>query len=222
MEVNNIRGKKMVVFDIDNTVLQGSFIDVCAEKFNFKQALVLLRQIDHDPVSLAVRTAAFLKWKKKSELLEIASGIRMAEDIVEVVNELKNRSYIIGIISDSYQLVTQYIASQINADFWMGNELQYEGELLTGEVLIPSYFHYSEESPCKHQVCKTNALCYIANKYKVKIEDCIAVGDSDNNICMIKHAGTGVTFCTTNELLKKAAKKHIDQKRFSELLEYAS
>jgi phosphoserine phosphatase SerB len=218
MEESN---NKMVVFDMDNTVLQGKFIDVCAEKFNFKQALTLLRQIDHDPVSLTVRIASFLKDKKKSDLIGLVSAIQLVDDIVEVVHELKKRTYTVGIISDSYQLITQFVANRVKADFWLGNELQYNDDYLTGKVLIPSYFHYSEESSCKHQVCKTNALRYACKKYKVKLENCIVVGDSDNDICMIRHAGIGVSFCTNNELLKSVAKKHINERTFSELLMYA-
>jgi glucosyl-3-phosphoglycerate synthase len=222
MDVNRSAFNKLVVFDMDNTLLHGRFIDTCAERFNFKQALNLLRQIDHDPVSLTVRIASFLEGKRKSELLQIVEGISLVDDIVEVVSELKKRSYAVGIISDSYQLITQYVAKKINADFWMGNELQYEDEVLTGQVLIPSYFHYSEESTCKHQVCKTNALRYICKRYHVKLEDCIVVGDSDNDVCMIRHAGTGVSFCTTSEMLKNTARIHIEQRKFNELLSFAS
>lgn len=214
--------QKMIVFDMDNTLLQGRFIDVCAECFNFSQALNLLRQIDHDAVSLTVRTAGFLKGRRRAELLQIVSRMRMAERVDEVINELKNRSYIVGIISDSYQLITQHVAGLINADFWMANELQYDDEVLTGKVLIPSYFHYSEESSCKHQICKTNALRYIANKHKVRMENCIAVGDSETNDCLIKHAGVGVTFLRATDVLKPSADRFIEQNDLTELLGYAS
>jgi glucosyl-3-phosphoglycerate synthase len=220
MEVNR-QGRKMIVFDMDNTLLQGRFIDACAERFNFKQALNLLRQIDNDPVSLTLRIAGFLKGKTKKELLDIVAAIPLVDDIVEVSEELKRRSYIIGIISDSYQLITQHVANRIGADFWLGNELLYEQDKLTGEVLIPSWFHYSEESTCRHQACKTNALRYICRKYNMELKDCIVVGDSENDICMVQHAGIGVAFCSTSEWLKSVAEKHIEKKKFAELLAYA-
>jgi glucosyl-3-phosphoglycerate synthase len=222
MQTNGAVEKKMVVFDMDNTLLQGRFIDVCAQKFNFKQALTLLRQIDHDPVSLTIRIAGFLKGMKRSDLLQVGWGIQLVEGIEEVVSELKNRSYLVGIISDSYQLIAQDVAKRIGADFWMANELLYEGEFLTGKVLIPSYFCYSTESSCRHQVCKTNALRYITAKYNVGFENCIAVGDSDNDVCMINHAGMGVAYLTKSDLLRKAAHKHINQNSLNELLAYAS
>jgi glucosyl-3-phosphoglycerate synthase len=213
--------KKMVVFDMDNTVLQDRFVEVCAQEYNFRQALSLLRQIDKDAVSLTKRIAYFLKGKRKSELIDIAKSIQMVPDIKDVIAELKSRSYVIGIISDSYQTVTEMVSKAIGADFELANELQFDGEIATGEVLIPSYFHYSSESSCKHQVCKTNALRFIARNHQTSLENCIVVGDSENDACMVKHAGIGVAFCTTSDLLKSVATKHIGEKSFSELLSYA-
>jgi HAD superfamily hydrolase (TIGR01549 family) len=212
---------KMVVFDLDNTLLQAKFIDVCAEKYNFRQALALVRQLDYDAVSLTRRMASFLRDRRKKELTEIAENIPLVFDTVEVVNELKNRNYKIGIITDSYQFVSQMVARKIGADFELSNELVFIAGSTTGEVLVPSFFHYSNESTCKHQVCKTNALRHICKKYKVNFEDCIAVGVDESSACMIEHAGTGVSFCTTGELIRKVADKHIGERSFSELLNYA-
>jgi HAD superfamily phosphoserine phosphatase-like hydrolase len=205
---------------MDNTLLQQRFIEVCAEKFKFQQALSLLRQIDNDPISLTQRIAWFLRDRKRSELAEIAASIPLVPDIFEVVENLKKHSYIIGIISDSYQLVTKMVAEKINADFELANELQFMGDHVTGEVLIPSYFHYSSHSTCKHQVCKTNALRYICNAYETRFEDCIMIGDSDNDVCALEHAGMGVAFCSKSDLAKKVAKKHIEQRSFTELLDF--
>jgi glucosyl-3-phosphoglycerate synthase len=212
---------KMLVFDMDNTLLTNRYIDVCAEAFNFKQALMLLRRIDEDPERLTMRIASLLKGRKKTDLIGIAETIRLVEDIHEVIDELKKKSYTIGIISDSYQLITGYIANKIKADFWLANELQFIGDYATGKVLIPYYFYYSHESTCEHRVCKTNALRYICTKYDVAFKDCIVVGDGENDACMVKHAGIGVAFCSTNDLLANAAIKHITQRTFKELLVFA-
>jgi glucosyl-3-phosphoglycerate synthase len=212
---------KIVAFDMDNTLLQKRFIDRCAEEYNFTQALALLRHLNNDPITLTIKIAAFLKDKTTSELINIAASIPLVEDTQEVVAALKKRNYIIGIISDSYQLIAQHVAQKIGADFWLANELQAEFGRVTGEVLIPSYFLHCDESGCNHQVCKTNALRHICKKYNSSFENCIVVGDSDNDICMVSHAGTGVAFCSTSELLNNAAARRIDQRSFKSILEYA-
>lgn len=212
----------MVVFDMDNTLLEKRFIDTCAYEFNFTQALELLRQIDKDPVSITYRIASLLKGKHRSDLLNVVQSIPIVKDIYEVVTELKSRNYKIGIISDSYSLITAFVGDKIKADFGLANELVFDGDTVTGQVLIPSYFHYSQESTCTHQVCKTNALRYICNKYSTAVSNCIVIGDSENDVCMVSHAGLGVAFCTTNELLKATAAKHIHEKAFSGILVYAT
>jgi glucosyl-3-phosphoglycerate synthase len=220
MSLNNHHTTRMLLFDMDDTLLKGRFIDVCAEQFNFRQALNLLRQIDRNAVSLTQRIASFLQGKTKDELIDIVKTIPLVDDIIDVTAVLKKRGYKIGIISDSYQVITQYVGERIGADFSLANELQFDNGYLTGEVLIPSYFHYSEESTCRHQVCKTNALRYASHKYNVPLSQCIVVGDSDNDICMLQHAGLGVAFCAT-EALKNVAAKKIDKRSFVELLDYA-
>ena len=210
----------MVVFDMDNTLLKGRFIDTCAGIYNFSQALNLLRQIDKNPISLTVRVASFLRGKTKSELLSIVENIPVVEDASSVIGELKSRGYRIGIISDSYQFITSFVAEKLGADFSYGNELQFEGEECTGEVLIPSLFHFSENSLCRHQICKTNAIIQACNKYKTSISQCTVIGDSMNDLCLIKNAGMGVAF-GNEEALKEAAGKHIHNGKFEELLNYA-
>lgn len=210
----------MVIFDMDNTLLRGRFIDACAERFNFTQALELLRQIDKNEISLTVRVASFLKGKKESELLDIADSIPVVEDCLDVIAKLRQRGYRVGIISNSYQFVTGYITEKMGADFSMANELQFEMGVSTGEVLIPSLFHYSEHSLCRHQICKTNALLYACDKYKINVNNCTVIGDSENDLCMIRNAGRGIAFGTGCDMLTRVAHKEIANNRFADLLQY--
>jgi HAD superfamily phosphoserine phosphatase-like hydrolase len=215
------RNRKMVVFDMDNTLLTERFIEKCAETFNFRQALTLLRNIDRDPVSLTNRVARFMKDRSLTELLDVAAEIKLVNDTTEVVQELKRRGYVIGIISDSYEVITHFIATRIEADFSLANELLFINEISTGHVRIPPYFYHSHASTCQHLVCKTNALRHICKAYDMDPADCIVVGDSDSDACMVSHAGLGISFCSTSELLNKAAHRHISKMSFSELLELA-
>ena len=213
--------RKMVVFDMDNTVLQGKFIDACAKKYNFRQALALLQNIDKNSISLARRIGSFLKAKPVQELVKIADEIPLVRDIPDVVKELKLRRYDVGLICDSYDIIAQHIAKKIGADFYLSYQLQQIENVSTGEVTIPSYFYYCEDSSCDHPVCKTNALRHVCRQHNATLQNCIVVGDGETDACMLSHAGIGVAFCTSGELVKKMSEKQIDKPAFSELLEYA-
>jgi phosphoserine phosphatase len=213
--------QKLVVFDLDSTLLCDNFIEICACRYNFRQALALVRQIDNDVVSLTRRVSSFLKDRSKTELVELAESIPMVPHITSVVNELRNRHYHIGIITDTYQFVSQIVARRIGADFELSNELVFMAGRATGEVLIPSYFHYNNESTCKHQVCKTNALSYICRQYQVRPEDCIVVGPNEGNECILKNAGRGLNPGKAAEKEEMMPGKLREDGSFSELLNCA-
>lgn len=226
-EMNNVLREnlsdfnKMIVFDMDNTILLSRFIDECATAFNFHNKLDELRFNEKDPIILTKRVGLLLKSRTMDELLHVISNMDMVEDIKEVVQFYKERGYIVGIISHSYTLITNYVKQQIGADFSVAHTLEFFEGKATGEVNLPSYFFGSPDSICGHAFCKTNALQHICEKYNVKIKSCIAVGDSKDDRCMVAYAGKGVAFCTTDELLEKIADKSIRERSFEPLFELA-
>ena len=115
--------------------------------------------------------------------------------------------------------MVDYLKNKLDADFALANHLDFFEGKATGEVTIPSWFYYHLESKCSHSLCKTNALMHIARKYDISLGNCIAVGDSKNDLCMIEQAGMGIAFCTNDPQLRTAADKSIDKSSFSELLD---
>lgn len=212
---------KMIVFDMDNTLLQGRFIDTCAEKFKFKKDLMNIRSAESDAIILTKRIATLLKEKTISELIEVAESIPIVNGTKEIVVQLKQRGYIVGIISDSYDCITNHIKTKLGMDFSLSNELEFSKSICTGEVKIPSFLFSNPKSLCKHSLCKTNALLSILEKYNIPKENCIAIGDSMNDLCMIKEAGLGIAFCTKDELVNHHADIVIHEPNFTELLTLA-
>jgi phosphoserine phosphatase len=225
MLMNNVKvkeGAKLVVFDLDSAFLKERFIDVCARQFNFYQALTLLRQIDKDAVSLSRRTASFLTGKNIHQLYDIASGIPMIDELDVVVEELKERGCIIGIMSESYRQVVEFIGKKIKPDFCLGYELNMQGDYITGELLIPPYLLHTDKSSCWHRSCKTNGLRFVCEKYSIPLEHTIVVGDLENEACLLRHAGMHVSISTCNGLYSEVAKRQLAEKSLRELLTYTS
>jgi phosphoserine phosphatase len=152
------------------------------------------------------------------EMLEVISGIPMVPDIKSVATELKKRGYRVGIISNSYQLVCNYVKQEIGADFAMANRLEFLEGKATGEVSMPSYFFPAPDAVCKHGLCKTHALQYACEKHHVLMGNCIAVGDSEDDACMVLHAGTGFAFCSSDAVLLQKANHVITEPSFASLL----
>ncbi len=213
--------KKMFIFDMDNTILKGRYIYHAAEKFNFRRELLDIISNNQESYLITKLIAKLLKGLNFAQLIAAADELEIVEDAADVIAELKKREYIVGIISDSYNFVAQHIANKIGAHFSIANELEFSESRATGEVKVLSYFMKTEKSRCKHNFCKSNAMIDLSAKYNIPLSNIIAIGDSENDVCMVKHAGIGIAFCSENKLLNSVADKIITERKFSSVLELA-
>ncbi|HOW39470.1 MAG TPA: HAD-IB family phosphatase [Bacteroidales bacterium] len=213
--------KKMVIFDMDNTLLEDSFITTAAEAFGFKKELIKIVTSNDNAYLRTKNIAMLLKGKSVDEILNVTDSIPIVRDAEVVISELKKRGYICGIISDSYDVVTNHIKNRLGMDFSIGNELEFSKSIATGEVKVPSTFLKNPRSSCNHDFCKTNVMTQLAEQYSIEIKDIITVGDSENDICMVRDSGTGVAFMSNSKYLNLVADAEIRERSFMALLDIA-
>lgn len=210
--------KKIAVFDMDNTVLRASFINTAAIAFGFKNELMEIVTNNSNPFIRTKMIARLLKGKTIGELLDVTDSITVTPNLKELLAELKSQGYITGIISDSYDCITNHLKNKFGFDFTISNELEFSKSVATGEVKIPSFFLLDDKSQCKHDYCKLNALIKICEKYGVEIKNTFVVGDGENDICIIRKAGIGVSFCSTNAFVDSVADYIIKEPDFNLLI----
>ena len=210
--------KKIAIFDMDNTILRTSFIHSAAAKYGFSKELVNIVTNNDSPFTRTKLIAGLLKGKSIGELLELTDSIEVTPHLREMLDELKKQGYITGIISDSYDCVTNHLKNKFGFDFTISNELEFSKSFATGEVKIPSLFVSGEDSQCKHDYCKLNALIKVCNQYKVDLKNTLMIGDGENDICCIKKAGIGVSFCSSNNLVDSVADYIIKDADFNALI----
>ena len=210
--------KKMAVFDMDNTILKTSFINTAAGEFGFGKELVDIVTNNNNPFIRTKLIARLLKGRNIGDLLNLTDKIEVTPHLSEVLNVLKQQGYITGIISDSYDCVTNHLKNKFGFDFTISNELEFSRSIATGEVKIPSLFLQDEKSQCKHDYCKLNALINICDKYDVDLKNTLIVGDGENDICIIRKAGIGVSFCSTNNYVDSVADYIIKKPDFNLLI----
>jgi phosphoserine phosphatase len=150
--------------------------------------------------------------------MEIASDMPLVPGVTEAVQQLKEKDYIVGIISTSYQFVTGIVSKKTGVDFDLACELQFLGNHVTGEVEIPSYFYRTPNSTCRHEVCKSNALHHICREYNSSIENAIVIGGNQDDDCMLSKAGTGLAFSVTTGTEKDTAEPKLHQPLLSKIL----
>jgi phosphoserine phosphatase SerB len=213
--------EKMIIFDMDNTLLEGSFITAAAEAFSFSDQLIKIVTESSNHFTRTKSIARLLKNRSFGEILEVVDSIKIVPDAEYIIRELKSKGYVCGIISDSYDVVTNHIKNKLKMDFSIANELEFSKSIATGEVKIPSAFVRNEASKCNHDFCKSNVLFQLAEKYNIDIKNIIAVGDSENDICLIRESGVGIAFNSQNKYLNLVADKIITDRSFKQILDIA-
>ncbi len=214
-----LKMKKMIIFDMDNTILLGRFIYDFANAFNFKKELSKIISKNKDPLVRTKLIAKLLQGKDIGQIIEFVDQMPIVADTIETISALKKRGYVVGIISDSYDVVANHIKNKVGADFSLANELEFSESKATGEVKIPSFFIKNASSKCKCTYCKSNALLTVAEKYSIPISNIISVGDGEADICMLKFSGLGIAFCSDNKILRKISHVEINEKKFEPILD---
>ncbi|RAJ05069.1 phosphoserine phosphatase SerB [Chitinophaga skermanii] len=213
--------KKMVIFDMDNTVLTKSFIHTAAEQFGFKKELVTIITENNNDFIRTKKIAKLLEGKSFGDLIKVVESIPIVEDAAEVIKELKSKGYVCGIISDSYDCITNHVKNMLGMDFSLANVLEFSDSVATGEVKIPSQFLKNDVSFCGHDYCKSNMMNHILLQYDIDARNSIVIGDGENDICMIKQAGIGIAYNASSSLVNMVADVIVDQRSFAPLLEIA-
>lgn len=210
--------RKIAIFDMDNTFLRASFIHTAAERFGFRPELLDIVSSQANPFIRTKQIARLLKGKNISDLLKLTDEIPVTDGVEELIEALRENGFVIGIVSDSYSCITNHLKNKYNLDFTLANELEFSKSITTGEVKVPSFFLSHSDSICNHDYCKSHALVHICSKMQVAISDTLAIGDGENDICMIRKSGVGISFCSSNSVLDAVADYRIKTPDFTQII----
>ena len=77
--------------------------------------------------------AQLLKGKRLDELIQIVDQITITPNLSLIIQQLKENGYIVGIISDSYDCITNHLKNKYEFDFSIANELEFSRSIATGK-----------------------------------------------------------------------------------------
>jgi phosphoserine phosphatase len=211
---------KLVVFDMDGTLIQGRLIEMISKKANVTERVI---KIQSDSSLLGYQKtqiiASLLKGVKEKEIVDSIDSIPVMHNADKIVTWFKKNGYRAGIITDSYSIAAQVIAKKLELDFCSANELIIKDGVVTGKIVMPLGWE-KISCPCKISICKRYHLNHYADKYGVQIKDTIAIGDTRGDICMIKQAGLGIAFMPKDQDIIKQSKNIIRNPDLIEVLNY--
>jgi phosphoserine phosphatase SerB len=205
-EVNNMKNLfKLVLFDMDETLLKGRTIHVVGEKKGFKEAVVQLEESSMVSYKKNKMIAQLLKNIKQKELLTIFRSIPLHDHVEEVIQQLNAQCVQTAIVTNSYQLLADDLRKRLGMNYAVGNILPVHKGIITGELIFQNTLLQKVFDGCKiHPICKRSVVDYFCEKLKIQATEIIAVGDGKIDICMLEKAGLGIAYNASVEVQQHA------------------
>lgn len=178
--------RKLALFDMDGTLIEGRYIERLARYVSREDQLVsLLDNKKLDPIYRTKMIAKILTGLPKTVFEKIAHIIPLSKNAQNLIVELKKRDFIVGIVTDSYFIASEIIRKRVFADFSIAHLLEFKKGIFTGELEISPLF--ISDKCKKHDFCKLNVLGHIDRFYRMDHSLIHFAGDGLNDVCLLEN-----------------------------------
>ncbi len=182
------RAKRLVVLDVDSTLIRDEAIDVLAARAGVGAEVrevterAMAGEIDFAE-SLRARVA-LLAGLPLADLEAVRDGLTLTPGAQTFVRTLRRLGFHVGMVSGSFTVLIDRFIGELGLEFAAANELEILDGVVTGNVL----------GPIVDRAGKAEALRRFADQYGVPMSQTVAVGDGANDIDMLEAAGLGIAF----------------------------
>ena len=204
---------QLVIFDLDGTLTQErsiwEYIHIRLGKwYGFAeeyQKQFLAGKISYE--EFCERDAQVWQGMKVEELLEIVKTVPFHPGAAELIIYLKQKGMKLSVVSSGLSLLSNWVHQKYGFDYSVSNDLLYENGVLTGKVRIQVYYDKKAEWVKK-----------ILERFNVRSEEVIAIGDSIGDIDMFQMVGFSITFNSSCSDLDKIANVCIRSQNLADII----
>lgn len=184
--------RRMIVFDMDSTLIQQEVIDELARIAGVEAAVKAITeeamQGKIDFFGSLQKRVALLKGANAEHLFaEVKKSIVFNPGAERLCSVLHKLGYKMAVISGGFLPIAEEVQRRLGLDYAFANSLEVDEQtgLLTGQT----------SGPVVTPQRKRALLATISNVEDCKVQQTIAVGDGANDIPMLHTAGLGIAFC---------------------------
>ncbi|MGZ4436720.1 MAG: phosphoserine phosphatase SerB [Nocardioides sp.] len=181
-------GMRLVVMDVDSTLVQGEVIEMLAERAGCLDEVARVTEAamrgELDFEESLLQRVALLEGLDAAALDDVYASLTLAPGARTMVRTLKRLGYRFAIVSGGFSQVTDRIAEDLGIDFSAANELEVVDGRLTGRIT----------GPVVDRAGKAAALRRFAEQAGVAVGATVAIGDGANDLDMLAAAGLGIAF----------------------------
>ena len=182
------RGQRLVVMDVDSTLIQDEVIDLLAERAGaLTEVAAITDRAMRGEIDFAEslrQRVALLAGLPVNALHETAQRIRLTPGARTLCRTLHRLGFRVCLVSGGFREVITPVAEVLEVDGLRANALEVRDGVLTGEVL----------GPIVDRQGKREALEEFAREFDIPLTRTIAIGDGANDLDMLDAAGLGIAF----------------------------
>lgn len=197
------RKKKLLVADMDSTIVTGETLDELAAYAGLKDqvAAITARAMrgELDFASALRERVAMLKGLDESCLEKTLARVELTPGAQELIATMRAGGAVTALISGGFSYFTDRVRERVGFDSSLGNRLEIRGGKLTGEVL----------PPIVDRDTKLNMLIDTAGQLGLGMSDTMSIGDGANDVPMLNAAGTGIAY-HAHPVARQAARARLD------------
>jgi phosphoserine phosphatase SerB len=206
--------RRMIVFDMDNTLIQQEVIDELARIAGVEDQVKKITEAamrgEMDFFESLQQRVSFLKGADAANLFaEVKKCIQFMPGAERLTSVLRKLGYKMAVISGGFLPVAEEVQRRLGLDYAFANSL--EVDELTGKLTGKT------SGPVVTPQRKRALLATISNVEDCKVQQTIAVGDGANDIPMLHTAGLGIAFCAKPKV-QAVTEFRINQKDLSTVL----
>lgn len=202
---------KLVVFDLDNVIIDGEGIDEIGKLVNVEDQIAAITeqamQGELDFETSIKQRVKLLEGASIKDIEALAEKMPLMAGAEETIKSLKENGFDVAIISGSFDVIANTIKDKLNVDNIFTNSLGEDNGVLTGEVFGPLVTG-----------SKLDVLSKFIDEAGYTLEECIAVGDGANDISMIESAEYGIAF-NAKPALKQIADIIVETRNLTDVLD---
>ena len=183
-----IKDFKLLVCDMDSTLIQNECIDEIAELLNLKKEiseiteLTMQGQLCFDE-SIKKRVALLKGINVASFEKIINEKIKFQPHVNEWINYAKSHHLITVVVSGGFTYFVDYVKKSLSMDYAFSNTFEVFNNELTGKLV----------SDIVNAEKKAELTLKIANQYGIKKDQIMAIGDGANDINMFNESGLSIS-----------------------------
>lgn len=196
------RNRRLVVFDMDSTLITIEVIDELAKARGVGDQVVKITESamrgELDFKQSFTKRLALLNGLEESKVKAIGDSLPLTDGAERLIATLKKLGYKTAIISGGFSYFGSILKKKLGIDYVFANELEIVNGIVTGNV----------KGEIVDGQRKSALLKEIAAKENISLEQVIAVGDGANDLPMISLAGLGIAF-NAKPVVRQTAKQSI-------------